>query len=138
MKKKKLTTKERVDLMLKHGVNHPEKWMPIHGYNAPKGTVRSWKKEYQRLMTHHLDETGVLFDLIGAMINRLNPPPPPPKVGDKVCIPWTSFAPNGQKFMVTLFGTIKEINGAYHYIKVRNYPKLDVVELYPNEFEVVR
>jgi len=60
------------------------------------------------------------------------------RVGDKVNIPWWEYDPDrGCQTVPDLTGTIIRINGAYHYIKVDNNPKYDVLELYPNEFKVV-
>lgn len=135
MKKKKLTTKERVDRLLKEGVNNPKKWAAVHDYKEPEGTVRSWKTEYERLRKHHLEETFFLFDMLREMSNRLNPPPPSPKVGDKVIAPWWEYKNGKAVKTASLNGTIVEINGAYHYIEVKGR---GTFELYPNEFEVVK
>lgn len=134
---KKLTTKERVDRLLKHGIDNPKKWVAVHEYKEPMGSVDSWEDEWRRLRDHHLEETGFLFEMLQEMANRLNPNP---KVGDKVTIPWTDYGTNsnGRPKRYTLTGTIESINGAYHYIKVDNNSKYDVLELYPNEFEIVR
>lgn len=141
---KKLTIKDRVDRLLKEGVDNPKKWMPIHGYEEPawkNNDSYGWAVEYRKLRDHHLAETAFLFDVIREMVHRLNPPPPPPKVGDKVKVPWWEYdmgVLHSPTRVEDLDGTIESINGAYHYIKVHNNPKYDVLELYPNEFEVVR
>jgi hypothetical protein len=142
--KKKLTTKERVDRLLKEGVDNPKKWAAVHDYKEPEGPVSSWKSEWERLRQHHLEETFFLFEMLREMANRLNPPPPllrAPKPGDKVVVPWWEhdMATNKPpKRVKDLTGTIESINGAYHYVKVDNNPKYDVIELYPNEFQVVK
>lgn len=141
---KKLTIKDRVDRLLKEGVDNPKKWMPIHGYEEPtwqNNDSHGWAKEWRKLRDHHLEETAFLFEVIREMANRLNPPPPPPKVGDRVKAPWWEYDMgilHGPTRVDDITGTIIRINGAYHYIKVDNNSKLDVVELYPNEFEVVK
>lgn len=132
----KLTIKQRADRFLEHGVNHPEKWAAVHDYKEPEGTVRSWKKEYERLRKHHLEETYFLFDLLRELGYRINPPPPPPKVGDKVRVPWWEGWESQR--VPDLEGYIESIDGGYHYIKVTNNKKYDVIELYENEFEVLR
>lgn len=60
-----------------------------------------------------------------------------PKVGDWVTIPWWEVRVFGHeaKRIRNLTGRIISIDGAYHYIKVTNNPKYDVVELYPVEFK---
>lgn len=138
---KKLTVKDRVDRLLKHGIDNPKKWAAVHEYEEPLGSIDSWEDEWRRLRNHHLDETGFLFDMLKEMAHRLNPPPPPPKVGDRIKAPWWEYDMgilHSPSRVDDITGTIERINGAYHYIKVDNNPKLDVVELYPNEFEVVR
>lgn len=134
---KKLTIKDRVDRLLKEGINNPKKWAVVHDYKEPMGEVDSWEDEWRRLRDHHLEETGFLFEMLEELANRLNPNP---KVGDKVTIPWTDYGIgcDQRPERYTLLGTITRINGAYHYVKVHNNPKYDVLELYPNEFEVVR
>jgi|SRR5579864_2486490 len=140
--KKNLTPKERVDRLLKHGIDNPKKWAGVHDYKEPMGSVDSWEDEWSRLRSHHLEETAFLFEMLQEMANRLNPPPPllrAPKPGDKVIVPWwDANGPGPAKRIKDLTGTIESINGAYHYVKVDNNPKYDVIELYPNEFEVVR
>jgi hypothetical protein len=56
------------------------------------------------------------------------------KVGDKVILLWWEGL--DPKKVPDLTGTIERIDGAYHYVKVDNNPKYDVLELYPNEFTV--
>ncbi len=60
-------------------------------------------------------------------------------VGQKVSIPWREYFLGmlSEKRVPNLTGTIKHIDGAYHYVKVDNNPRYDVLELYPNEFEVL-
>ncbi len=138
---KKLTTKQRVDRLLEHGIDNPKKWAAVHDYKEPMGEVDSWEDEWRRLRNHHLDETAFLFEMLKEMANRLKPPPPPPKVGDRIKAPWWEYDMgilHSATRVDDITGTIIRINGAYHYIKVDNNPKLDVVELYPTEFEVVR
>jgi hypothetical protein len=62
------------------------------------------------------------------------------KVGQRVTIPWWEYDLGGSeppKKVPNLTGTIESINGAYHYVKIEGNPKYDVLELYPNEFEVI-
>lgn len=62
------------------------------------------------------------------------------KVGDKVTIPWWDYGIgcNERPEHYTLTGTIVRIDGGYHYVKINNNSKYDVLELYENEFKVVR
>lgn len=75
---KKLSIEERVDRLLKEGVDNPKKWMPIHGYEEP-GMEHSihvgdfWGAEWERLRKHHLEETKVLFEIIGELVKRIKP-----------------------------------------------------------------
>lgn len=67
---KKLSIEERVDRLLKEGVDNPKKWMSVHGYQEPTGEV-DWKEEWERLRSHHLEETAVLFDIIRELTSRM-------------------------------------------------------------------
>lgn len=60
-----------------------------------------------------------------------------PKVSDWVTIPWWEYRYGAWKAhrVRNLTGKIISIDGAYHYIKVTNNSKYDVVELYPVEFK---
>lgn len=72
----KLTIEERVDRLLKEGVDNPKKWMPVHGYEEPTwGTNDShgWAVEYKKLREHHLAETAALFDIIRELVKRMGP-----------------------------------------------------------------
>lgn len=62
---------QRVDILLKEGVDNPKKWMKVHGYQEPMGSVDSWEDEWQRLRLHHLDETGFLFEVIQELVSRV-------------------------------------------------------------------
>ena len=68
-----LTIHDRTLLLLKHGVDHPEKWAIVHDYDetaareALEGDAFSVRAEYDRLRTHHLVETNFLFDMLRAM-----------------------------------------------------------------------
>lgn len=60
------------------------------------------------------------------------------KVGSKVIVPWWEFDGHGNTIAVkVLEGTIESIDGAYHYVKIHNDSKYDVLELYPIEFKVI-
>jgi hypothetical protein len=75
-KVKKLTIEERVDRLLKEGVNNPKKWMSIHGYKEPdisKMDMGMWYDEWKKLREHHLEETAVLFDIIRELTKRMGP-----------------------------------------------------------------
>jgi hypothetical protein len=73
---KKLSIEERVDRLLKEGVDNPKKWMPIHGYEEPtwqNNDSHGWAVEYRKLRDHHLEETKVLFEIIGELVKRIKP-----------------------------------------------------------------
>lgn len=61
------------------------------------------------------------------------------KVGQRVTVPWWETKDFGGPAIKVpnLTGTIERINGAYHYVKIEGNPRYDVLELYPNEFEVI-
>ncbi len=72
--KKVLTIQERVDRLLREGVDNPQKWMPIHGYEEPEWQTNDshgWAKEYRKLHEHHLEETKILFDIIRELTSRI-------------------------------------------------------------------
>ena len=79
MKKKELTIQKRVDLLIKHGVDQPQKWMSIHGYDEPSQSLLEdawcrecvWGDEWKRLRSHHLAETGILFEIITELCRRV-------------------------------------------------------------------
>lgn len=69
-----LTIQERVDKLLEHGVDKPQKWMSIHAYQDPTwGTNSShgWAVEYRKLADHHKEETKVLFEIIEELVKRV-------------------------------------------------------------------
>lgn len=71
----KISIEERVDHLLKEGVDNPKKWMPVHGYKEPdqsKMDFGMWHDEWARLRTHHLEETTALFDIIRELVRRIN------------------------------------------------------------------
>lgn len=69
------TIEERVDALLREGVDNPKKWAAVHGYEEPTwGTNDShgWAVEYRKLREHHLEETKFLFDIIRELAIRLS------------------------------------------------------------------
>lgn len=70
---KPLTIEQRVELLLREGVDRPEKWASVHGYTEPEETPvggDAWQDEYWRLRKHHLEETEFLFDIIRELVKR--------------------------------------------------------------------
>ncbi len=71
---KPLTIEQRVDLLIREGVDHPEKWATVHGYEDPEDPVVAndprAQVEWQRLRSHHLEETNFLFDVIRELVKR--------------------------------------------------------------------
>lgn len=66
--KKRLSISDRVDLMLKHGVDKPENWMPVRAYVEPNSNDRD---RFESLKDHHQKETKFLFDAISELVQRL-------------------------------------------------------------------
>lgn len=69
-----LTIQQRVDLLLKEGVDKPEKWVAVKEYEGPAwhtNTSHGWAKEWRGLFAHHQKETGFLFDVIRELISRI-------------------------------------------------------------------
>ncbi len=75
VKRKQLTIKDRVELLLEHGVDHPEKWATVHGYEEPLERHlldrEALDREWQLLREHHLEETNFLFDMLRAMVEKI-------------------------------------------------------------------
>jgi hypothetical protein len=71
---KKLSIEERVDILLREGIDKPKKWAAVHGYEEPVGDAcdSDWEKEWIRLRAHHLEETNFLFDMIRELAKRIN------------------------------------------------------------------
>jgi len=70
---KPLTIERRVELLMREGVDHPEKWATVHGYVEPEEPLvggDAWQEEYWRLRKHHLEETEFLFDVIRELVRR--------------------------------------------------------------------
>jgi len=70
---KPLTIQQRVDLLLREGVDRPEKWAAVHGYEELEEAVvgdDAWQDEYWRLRKHHLEETEFLFSVIRELKER--------------------------------------------------------------------
>ncbi len=70
---KPLTIEQRVELLMREGVDHPEKWASVHGYTEPEEAIvgdDAWQEEYWRLRKHHLEETEFLFDIIRELVRR--------------------------------------------------------------------
>ena len=59
------------------------------------------------------------------------------KIGDKVRVPWRED--NGDDLITVpdLLGYIESINGGYHYAKIVNNKKYDVIELYDGEYKIM-
>lgn len=68
------TIQERVDILLREGIDKPKKWMAVHGYSEPVGDACDfdWHIEWERLRKHHLEETNFLFDVIKELTARLS------------------------------------------------------------------
>jgi hypothetical protein len=65
--KKPLNIAQRVEILLREGIDNPKKWATVHGYEEPDASKMDfgmWHEEWQKLRTHHLAETNFLFDVI--------------------------------------------------------------------------
>jgi hypothetical protein len=75
---RELTIEQRVDILLKEGVDKPKKWAKVHGYAEPSHLCddcpTDWREEWKRLREHHLDETYFLFDVIRELAKRCGVP----------------------------------------------------------------
>ena len=74
--KKPLNVAQRVEILLKEGVENPKKWAAVHGYEEPDTSKMSFdfdvmREEWQRLRDHHLAETSFLFDVIKEMREQI-------------------------------------------------------------------
>ncbi len=74
--KKPLNIAQRVEILLREGVENPKKWATVHGYEDPAEPVVAGDPraadEWQRLRTHHLAETNFLFDIIKELCEQVN------------------------------------------------------------------
>lgn len=72
----KLSIEERVDILLREGVDKPKKWAAVHGYEEPDpkkiNDAGTWHDEWYRLRSHHLEETNFLFNVIRELVKRIN------------------------------------------------------------------
>jgi hypothetical protein len=78
MPKKELTIKQRVDLLLEHGIDNPKKWAAVHGYTEPDNYDKHDQDGhfnevcFIELRDHHLQETAFLFDVIRELTSRVD------------------------------------------------------------------
>lgn len=73
--KNELSIAERVNILLKEGIENPKKWAKVHGYSEPVDISDTydvrWYEEWEKLRVHHLEETYFLFDVIKELRTRL-------------------------------------------------------------------
>ncbi len=70
----KKTNSQRVDIILKEGVDHPENWSRIKRYvdiYSRKEPLSDWHHEFMMLHQHHTEEMSFLLELIVEMRERL-------------------------------------------------------------------
>ena len=69
------TIEERVDILLREGIDRPKKWAAVHGYEEPMPPLEDYDErsryEWIKLRDHHLAETTFLFDIIKELIKRI-------------------------------------------------------------------
>lgn len=73
--KKPLNIAQRVEILLREGVDNPKKWAAVHGYEEPNQFTTmayDWCAEWQKLRDHHLVETKFLFDVIRELCEQVN------------------------------------------------------------------
>ena len=66
----KLSIEERVDLLLKEGVDKPEKWLGVRKYEVNDFNP-DWAAEWLSLSFHHHNETEMLFNILRELVKRL-------------------------------------------------------------------
>ena len=75
--KKSLSIHDRVDILLKEGIDNPKKWIGISGYVEPSQydmydlNGNFYYHYYDLLKKHHLEETNHLFEIINELVSRL-------------------------------------------------------------------
>lgn len=72
--KKPLNIAQRVEILLREGVDNPKKWATVHGYEDPVEDNLdggAWCDEWHRLRAHHLAETNFLFDVIRELCEQV-------------------------------------------------------------------
>ena len=69
----KRTIQERVDVLIKEGVEGISKWAIRHTYTEPEAVVGgdAWSDEWQKLRKHHLEEIGFFLEVIGELRKRI-------------------------------------------------------------------
>lgn len=76
MTKPKLSIDDRVDLLLEHGTENPQKWATVHGYQEPEmdetWTALDYQHEWARLRQPLLEETKFLFEMLEAMKKKID------------------------------------------------------------------
>jgi len=75
--KKELTLEERIDKLLKFGVDRPEKWSAVENYIEPDLYTKYAGDLFNPvcfddLLKHHQDETKFLFEVIRELVRRLD------------------------------------------------------------------
>jgi hypothetical protein len=72
--KKPLNVAQRVEILLREGIDNPKKWATVHGYEEPdmsKMDFGMWHDEWKKLRVHHLAETNFLFDVIRELCEQV-------------------------------------------------------------------
>lgn len=73
MRKKPLTIGDRVDILLREGVDNPQAWMPLKAYDPDLTNCvggDAWSEEWARLSEHHYTETEFLLNVIRELVKR--------------------------------------------------------------------
>ena len=78
MSKKILTIEQRVDILLREGVDNPKKWSAVDSYVEPDEYDKHCVDEgyfnevcFDVLRDHHFEETKFLLDVIRELIARV-------------------------------------------------------------------
>lgn len=72
--KKPVNVAQRVEILLKDGVDKPGKWMPLKAYKPNLADCvggDAWSAEWEKLSKHHDEETTFLLDVIREMREQI-------------------------------------------------------------------
>lgn len=72
--KKSLNIAQRVEILLREGIDNPETWMPLSKLDNESSPIGedAWAIEYKKLSTHHDVETKFLFEIIRELCEQVH------------------------------------------------------------------
>ncbi len=64
---------QRVEILLREGIDKPETWMGVKAYEAPTTPTSGdvWAIEWERLHSHHLTECAFLRDVVKELCEQV-------------------------------------------------------------------